>query len=277
MSKDLLDRLQKIAAKDPYQFPKTWGTKNRKTGVITPYYGAAAKDVDLWRQWKESGEDPDRLQPLLQSLNPVIQRNVLRHRAPRIHPPVIEAEARSLTVKALRRYNPAKGTMITTHVQNNLKGLNRFVKKHQNFTRIVEAQANRIGDFTRAKDNLSEELGREPTILELSDRLKMSPKKVERLEKEIRPDRFAALPSDTTVEDNPFEQTLPVHKEIIQMLPYELTIDEQKVFNYLFGRGGMKKTTSTGAIAKSLGWSDSKVSQMKGSIAKKYQKYMDSF
>lgn len=273
----LRDRLQKIAAKDPYQFPKTWGTKDRKTGELVPYYGKAASDVDLWRQWKESGEDPDRLQPLLQSLNSTIQANVRKHRAPRIHPPVIEAEARSLTVKALRRYDPAKGTVITTHVQNNLKGLNRFVKKHQNFTRIVEAQANRIGDYDRAKASLSEELGREPTTLELADRLKMSVKKVSRLEKEIRRDRFDLGPSDDLVESNPFEAPLPVEREIIQMLPYELNINEQLVFNYLFGQGGKKRITSTGKISKELGWSDSKVSQVKKAVIKKYQEYEDSF
>lgn len=274
---DLRDRLQKIAAKDPYQFPKTWGTKDRKTGKIQPYYGKAAKEVDMWRSWKESGEDPDKLQPLLQSLNPVINSNVLRHKAPRIHKPVIEAEARTLTVKALRRYNPAKGTMVSTHVHNNLKGLNRFVKKHQNFTRIVETQANRIGDYQRAKDLLSEQLGREPTTLELSNHLKMSLKKVERLEKELRKDSFSALSSDDAVESNPFEQVLPVHREVIQMLPYELTLDEQKVFNHLFGRGGVKKDTSTGSIARKLGWSQSKVSQTKNSISKKYQQYLESF
>lgn len=274
---DLRDRLQKIAAKDPYQFPKTWGTKDQKTGKIQPYYGKAAKEVDMWRSWKESGEDPDKLQPLLQSLNPVINQNVLRHKAPRIHKPVIEAEARTLTVRALRRYNPAKGTMVSTHVHNNLKGLNRFVKKHQNFTRIVETQANRIGDYQRAKDLLSEQFGREPTTLELSNHLKMSQKKVERLEKELRKDSFSALASDDLVESNPFEQVLPVHREVIQMLPYELTLDEQKVFNHLFGRGGVSKDTSTGSIAKKLGWSQSKVSQIKNSISKKYQQYLESF
>jgi DNA-directed RNA polymerase specialized sigma subunit len=151
------------------------------------------------------------------------------------------------------------------------------VKKHQNFTRIVETQANKIGDYQRAKSALQEELGREPTTLELSDRLKMSQKKIARLEKELRRDSFAALASDSLVESNPFEQELPVHREVIEMLPYELTMDEQKVFNHLFGRGGMKKDTSTGSIARKLGWSQSKVSQIKGSVSKKYLQYLDSF
>lgn len=267
----------KEAAKDPYQFPKTWGTRDRKTKKVKPFYGNAAKQVDLWRTWKESGEDPDKLQPLLSSLEPTIQTNVLRHKAPRIHRPVIEAEARTMAVKALRRYDPAKGSMPSTHVHNNLKGLNRFVKKHQNFTRIVEAQANRIGDYARAKEALAEELGREPTTLELSDRLKMSVAKVTRLEQENRKDSFSALQTDTTFESNPFEKELPVHREIIQMLPYELTLDEQKVFNYLFGQGGKRKDTSTSSIARKLKWSDSKVSQTKNSIIRKYQDYMDSF
>ena len=273
----LRDRLQKIAAKDLYQFPENWGTKDRKTGQFTPYYGKAAQEVDMWRSWKDSGEDPDKLQPLLQSLNPVIDQNVRRHKAPRIHKPVIEAEARTLTVKALRRYDPARGTMVSTHVHNNLKGLNRFVKKHQNFTRIVETQANRIGDYQRSKSSMQEELGREPTTLEMADRLRMSPKKVSRLERELRKDSFAALAADDLVESNPFEQELPVHREVIEMLPYELTINEQQVFNHLFGQGGVPKDTSTGSIATKLGWSQSKVSQVKNSVSKKYIEYLESF
>ena len=182
-----------------------------------------------------------------------------------------------MAVKALRRYDPTKGTMVSSHVHNNLKGLNRFVKKHQNFTRIVETQANRIGDYDRAKEAFSVELGRDPTTLELADRLKMSVNKVTRLEHEKRRDQFAALQTpDNPFESNPFEKVLPAEREIIQMLPYELTLDEQKVFNHLFGQGGVRKDTKTGSIAKTLGWSDSKVSQLKKSITKKYPAYAES-
>jgi DNA-directed RNA polymerase specialized sigma subunit len=276
---NLRQRLEKIAAKDPFQFPTTWGQKD-PSGNVVPFQGKAAEEIDLWRQWKSSNEDPDKLQPLLNSLNPVISAQVNRHAPPRMYRPAIEAEARALTVKALRKYDPSRGAQITTHVTTNLRGLNRFVKKHQNFTRIVEAQAHKIGEYQRTQDGLAEELGRPPTSLEIADRMKISVKKVERLKLEMRPDIFV-IP--TATEDggmgdmNPFTEISPVHREIIEMLPYELTTEEQYVFNHLFGLQGKKKTHSTGDIAKALGWSDSKVSQVKAKIAEKYKTYEASF
>jgi DNA-directed RNA polymerase specialized sigma subunit len=272
-------RLEKLAMKDPYQFPQNWGQKD-SSGNVTPYSGRAADEVDLWRQWKVSGEDPEKLQPLLSSLNPVIIAQVNRHAPPRMYRPAIEAEARALTVKALKKYDPSRGAQITTHVTTNLRGLNRFVKKHQNFTRIVEAQAHKIGEYQRAQDALAEDLGRPPTSIEIAERMKISVKKVDRLKLEMRPDIFV-LP--TGGEDggggdsNPFTEMSPVHREIVEMLPYDLTTEELLVFNLLFGLKGNKKMSSTGEIAKTLKWSDSKVSQVKNKISAKYRQYEESF
>jgi DNA-directed RNA polymerase specialized sigma subunit len=267
----------KTAAKDPHQFPPTWGQKD-PTGQTVPFTGKAANEVDLWRQWKVSNEDPDKLQPLLSSLNPVITAQVNKHRAPRIYRPAIEAEARSLAVKALRTYDPSRGTQIATHVTTNLRSLNRYVKKHQNFTRIVEAQANRIGDYQRAIDSLREDLSRDPTQQEIADYMKISLKKVERLAREMRPDIFV-IPTggEDGFESNPFEEVSPRHREIIEMLPYDLNLEEQSVFNFLFGKNGKRKTASTNEIAAELNWSASKVSQVKGKISEKYRTYEASF
>jgi len=274
----LRERLEKLAEKDPFQFPETWEQKD-PSGKAVPYTGKAATELDLWRQWKVSNENPEKLQPLLNSLNPVITAQVNRHAPPRMYRPAIEAEARALTVKALKKYDPSRGAQITTHVTTNLRGLNRFVKKHQNFTRIVEAQAHKIGELQRTQDSLTEELGRPPTSLEIADRMKIGVKKVERLKLEMRPDIFV-IPSggeEGGMDLNPFTEMSPVHREIVEMLPYELTTEEQQVFSYLFGLSGKKQTSSTGEIARSLGWSDSKVSQVKKKIADKYKAYEENF
>ena len=273
---NLRARLEKIAMKDPNQFPETWGQKD-PSGNLVPFTGKAASEVDLWRQWKASNENPEKLQPLLNSLNPVITAQVNRHAPPRMYRPAIEAEARALTVKALKKYDPSRGEQITTHVTTNLRGLNRFVKKHQNFTRIVEAQAHKIGEMQRTQDSLTEEFGRPPTSLEIADRMKISVKKVDRLKLEMRPDIFALPTGEDGGDFNPFTEVSPVHREIIEMLPYELTTEEQQVFSHLFGLNGKKQTASTGEIARALGWSDSKVSQVKNKIATKYRSYEESF
>ena len=269
---NILLRLEKEAAKDPLQFPSSWvAKKDPKT-----FGQESTQQLDMWRKWKTSGEDPDDLQPLLTSLNRVISSRVNRQRAPRIYKPAIDAHARTLTVQALRRYDPTYKASVSSHVYNNLKGLNRFVKQHQNFTRIVEQRAAKIGDYDRATETLKGSLGRDPTSHELADHLKMSVRNVERLKLEVRPDIFTHSTAEFG-DISPFEDELPVHREIVEMLPYELTLDEKRVFDHLFGRGGQKEEKSTNIIARNLGWSPSKVSQVKKSITKKYRSYMDSF
>lgn len=271
------NRLQKIAAKDPFKFPTNWAVANQNNPSKR-----TLEELSMWRDWKSSGEDPDKLQPLLDSLTPVINQQVNRHRAPRIARPAIEAHARTLAVSALRRYDPARtnskgsGTAVSTHVFNNLKGLNRYVKKHQNFTRIVEKRSAKVGDYDRAVTILEEELGREPTSFEIADRLSMSQKQVENLQLERRKDHFS-IPDPEMGAGSPFEEELPAHREVIAMLPYELTFDEKRVFDILFGKNGQKRETSTTKIANKLGWSASKVSQVKKTISKKFINYMESF
>ena len=70
-----------------------------------------------------------------------------------------------------------------------------------------------------------EDLNRDPTSIEIADRMKISVKKVERLAKEVRPDIFA-IPTlgEGGFDVNPFEETSSVHREVVEMLPYDLTL-----------------------------------------------------
>ena len=233
---------------------------------------AATDQLEMWRDWKSSNEDPDKLQPLLTALNPVIRQNVNKYSAPRIYKPAIEGHARMLTVSALKRYDPAKKANISTFVNSNLMSLNRYVKQNQNFSRIVENRAAIIGPVQKAVDQLKEELGREPTTNEIADRTKMSPKEIDRLSGELRADIFT-LPNVEFGDSSPFQEFSPVEKEILEMLPYELTFDENRVFDILFGRNGQRKETKGNAIAKRLNWSPAKVSGIKKKIMKKYREY----
>ena len=51
-------------------------------------------------------------------------------------------------------------------------------------------------------------------------------------------------------------------------------MNAEKVFDYLTGQSGSQKITSTGEIARREGWVDSKVSQLKKSIARKMKRYL---
>jgi hypothetical protein len=96
--------------------------------------------------------------------------------------------------------------------------------------------------------------------------MKESPKNVEKLLLEMKDD----LMSSGAMND-PFIDETPESRLKLQLIRYSLTKDEEKVFDYLTGQGGRPLTMSTGDIAKKEGWADSKVSQIKNSIMRKWE------
>jgi len=223
----------------------------------------------MWKTWKESGEDPEHMEPLLKSLQPLVQNRVrtFAGRVP-ISREVLNAEATRKTIRGLRRYDPTKAQM-HTFLTHELKGLKRYVVQQQNLSRITEDRANKVGDYLRAQSSLREELSREPTSQEIADRMRVSVQTVTLLSQELREDLL-----DQPGVESPFINETPRSRGVLRLIPYELTPNEMLVFEYATGYGGKPKITSTGEIAKRLGWSDSKVSQTKRSIAKKMEKYL---
>lgn len=222
----------------------------------------------MWQDWKQSGEHPEKMEPLLTSLQPLVNKRVQQFQGVPIQRETLRAHANQKVISGLRRYDPSRAQM-HTFLTNELKGLKRFVIQHQNLSRIVEDRANKVGPYQRALATLSDDLGREPTSHEIADKMKVSVKTVSRLSMELRQDLIAS----GALED-PFIDETPRSREVLKLIPYELNPTEMQVFEYLTGYGGKPKVISTGKIAKKLGWSDSKVSQTKASIATKIKAHL---
>jgi DNA-directed RNA polymerase specialized sigma subunit len=222
----------------------------------------------MWQQWRDEGEQKSHMQPLLNSLQPLVNKRVRQFQGVPIQREVLRAEANRKVIHGLRRYDPTKAQM-HTFLTHELKGLRRYVQQHQNLSRIVEERANKIGDYQRSQATLSDTLDREPTTQEVADHMKFSVKQVTKLQSELREDLLAS----GALED-PFINETPRSREVLKLIPYELNPTEMQVFEYLTGYGGKTKVTSTSAIAKKLHWSDSKVSQVKKAISLKIKKYL---
>lgn len=242
-----------------YMFPEKWRVPTSEKGQ---------NELHMWRQWKESGEDPQHLEPLLQSLQPLIHNRlrVFQGRVP-IQKEVLHAHATDITVKGLRKFDPSRAQMKTL-LTNELRSMQRFVMQHQNISRITEDRAKKIGQYQRATQSLTETLNRPPTAQEMADHMLVSVKTITRMQGEIREDHLAS----GAMED-PFLEETPRSREVLQLIVYELTPTEMQVFEYLTGYGGKPKL-APGAIAKKLGWSGPKVSQVKNGIAKKVARHM---
>lgn len=229
------------------------------------------RETALVEQWKAAPEHekPKHLQPLLQAYEPTFNRKVNEwsRGARAIQPAAFKAELQKHFINALQTYDPTKAAL-STHVEMRLQKAKRFVGTHQNLAYIPEGQARFIGPIQKARDELTEQFGREPTHTEIADHLGMQPHKVERLAKSLKKD----IPASMLVND-PSAQTSSREREVLDLLQFNLSPEEKKVFDYLFGRNGMPKVLSTNDLAKKLNKSAPQVSRLKTSILNKYKQY----
>jgi DNA-directed RNA polymerase specialized sigma subunit len=103
-------------------------------------------------------------------MRPVYQKEANKFKSAPLPNSAIESQAKILTLKAFETYDPSK-SQLNTHVTNHLKHLQRYVLEYQNIGKIPEHRGLAIGKYQTVFDNLKEDLGREPTDMELADNL----------------------------------------------------------------------------------------------------------
>lgn len=251
---------------DPYQFPKNWRVPTGTGARVEKKH----QELDLWRQWKETNEDPKYLEPLMRSLKPTIDYRVNTFAAANVYRPALRAKANNLTIEALRKFDPTKAEL-NTHVTNNLKGLNRWTGDRQNVSRITEERRALIGRYKASKEKLKEMYGYEPTARQIADDLRVPEKTIKKLELEDRPDLVASAFEDDSFAND--IDTPTIEKEIMELIEFSLTPDELRMWEYLYGVKGKTQVTKGGDLARKLGWSQSKVSQVRKDIYKKIDYY----
>jgi DNA-directed RNA polymerase specialized sigma subunit len=228
----------------------------------------AEKDFQLWQTWKQNGKQPEHLEPLMKQIDPLIRRasNIYAGKV-NIPRSAVHAEFQIQAINALDSFNPNRGASLGTHVTWHLKKGRRFITTYQNIGRIPETRIYNITTFQNARDELRDQLGRDPAAHELSDKLKWPVNQVSAMELELRKE----VPTSTLQSDmsslKPSRET-----EILRLIQYELTPEEKIVYEHLLGVNG-KPQLKPGEIATRLNMSPSKVSRIKDSIGAKVKKY----
>lgn len=197
------------------------------------------RELKLWQEYKQGNQKA--LQPLVVSLNPLIQNQVQKYNNTPLPRTALEAEARRLAIRAFQDYDPNKAGL-STHVTNHLKHLQRFVIDYQNVGRIPENRAIAISRFINVKANMEEDLGRPPSAAELADELHWSPAEIDRMERELRNDLSVTTGAEDSFFDYDYNKTDKV-KEIVDFVYWDpkTTNEERKYLEYKFGlRGGQK-------------------------------------
>lgn len=228
-----------------------------------------AKEIQLWRTWKEGGEKKEDLKPLLKSFGPMIASKVNVYSGKvRIPPSAIEATFKIEFVKGLRSYDPEKGALGTYLYRYMDKG-KRWITSNQNTGRIPENRIYKITEYKNAEQRLTEKLDRKPTTVELANKLGWTTAEVARMESELR----AGLITQN-FEDDPNQLEPSKEEEVLRLFKYELTGQQREVYDYLTGFG-KPKLSSTGDIADKMGLKDYQVSRIKNQIQKKLKRHLE--
>lgn len=225
------------------------------------------QDFDLWKTWSVD-RNPEKLEPLLDKFEPVIQSHLRRYSGHvNIPTPSIHADLENRALQAFRTFDPTRGVQLATHVNWNLRGVHGFITQHQNLARIPENQIGKIRELTVAVHKLQDELGKVPDNAALASKLHWSPTQVKKLRTSLRKDLT------TTGFQVPVGTVMPSRWEAVKaLLPSELSPKEKYVFEHTTGAGGAKVMQAQ-EMAQKLRMSNAAISRIRALVAGKIETY----
>jgi AraC-like DNA-binding protein len=243
-------------------------TGQTKSAALGKNASRDQRHLELWEAWKQE-PTKQNLQPLLKEFHPTFSAKVREWKAPNTQDAALRAELASHAIKAFERYDPNRGASVSTFVNQYLEKAKRFNTRVQNQAYIPEEKAKWIGKIDAAKDQLYEDLNRQPTHEEIAGVVGISPKLV----KEVQSRRFADV-RGSAFQSDPHGHVGSRDQEVVSLLRQELNPKEQTVYDFIYGQNGKPQITETGVIAQRTGMSASQVSRIKNSIGAKYKKYL---
>lgn len=205
---------------------------------------ARDRDLELWRAWK-ANPAPANLDALMRAMAPVIGQQV-RLWSGQTPTGALEIEAKTLALDAFRTYDPNAGTALASHVTNRLAKLSRFVYSNQNMVRIPEHRQLAVNHLWKAETELAGDLGRQPSVAELADKLKWSPKLVTKTLQSRTGEHVGSRDEGTGLYGTDTSRELGVHVAYASMTP-----EEQRFFDAMTGWGG-QKTKSKNEVLRDL-------------------------
>lgn len=211
-----------------------------------------------WEQWHEQPSDKNMTR-LLQSAEPVIS-SALNTFAGGREDPVYMLEAQRRAARAFRTYDPNRGAQLNTHLFNQLKPITRTVHKRAQPLKIPKMAWADLQNLNQTEEEMREDLGRDPSTIELADSSGLSQKRITYLRKF----RGSGLPAGLLREQDP-DQLMTLGEEEPRSWWFEavyhgLDHRDQKIVDWRLGAHGEPKL-STKEIAHRLGISAPAVSQ----------------
>lgn len=224
-----------------------------------------ADDKELIEKWNEE-RDQRAYDELKDRHSGMVHQFINKYKAANVPTAALKAKAWGKFDDAVESYDPSKGAQFSTHLNYQLRKLDRFTKKHQNIGRIPEEKARRIGDLQRVQQELEYEQNEQPTAEDISDRIGWDTDEVEELQNVQRQDLYEGKFEGETLDE---DDLLQKADWVLEQARDELSGRELELYDHIIGHDNTRQITSTQELAREFGVSPGRISQMKRSIGKK--------
>jgi DNA-directed RNA polymerase specialized sigma subunit len=227
--------------------------------------GQLEKDIaDTFNAWK-AGDSPTTRGALLRQVNPIIDTALYSYGG--TAGSSIKGQAKMLALNAFKSYDPSRGTM-KTHLLSQLQGLRRTAAKSQQIISIPERVALNRGHLTETTDRLRDELGRDPSDMELAAKTGLSLKRINYI-RQAKPGTNTGSIFDEEGDVYSPPSLVPGNTDRTdawaEMVYYDLSNIDRKIMEHTLGMRGAS-VMSNGELAASLGVTPGAVSQRKAKI-----------
>jgi len=175
---------------------------------------------------------------------------------------VVLAEAYKLAHKAARSFDTKKDVKFSTHLTNQLKKLSRISTMYGSNVRLPENKQFKLQRINNAEAELKDSLGRDPSLLELSEYTKIPLAQINQIKQHRTGEiSISNLQYTPVFVDN-------TNDDWLHFVYHDLTDIDRLIFEHKTGFGG-KKVMNNNDIASKLKLSPSTVSNRSKIIADK--------
>jgi DNA-directed RNA polymerase specialized sigma subunit len=272
---DLLDefKLTKKPSDDNFfNFDANQPLPDIKKQIAAPTESTPKVSVDaIYTSWKKS-PNPESMTNLLNNLQPTIDAAVRTYGE--LNNPLIKSKAKQLAINAINSFDPNNKQKATLNswVTLNLQGLQRY---KNTLSPIPVPERIRL-DYSRIqkhKEDFFNERGRQPTQTELADATGLSVKRLDYVNKMIKPianeGQYLEQPDDSD-KHMPGIDTKEWQNIWLEYVYNDLDPVDKKIFDIRLKRGQYANADiSVNDLAKELNISPSAVSQRSNKIAEK--------
>lgn len=185
----------------------------------------------------------DKIKKLLDDHKKLIEYEASKYSS-RIPSVVVQAEAYKLARKAAEAYNPATGVKFSTFLTNSLQKLSRMSTQYGGTIRVPENKQFKLHKINQLEAGLKAELGRDPTVHELSESSGLPLAALRKLlvsrKKDVNVMNLAYTPAIMENENDDW----------VHFVYHDLTDRDKVIFEYKTGFGGKPVLTNEQIAAK---------------------------